>query len=67
MIKTTRSIHDQIAEKLAKKFKTVYKKGEGIDLVTNNRVIEVETPKKHACSRSKTGSAFKESKIFSCE
>ena len=39
------SKHDEIAEKLAKKFKTEYKSDEGIDLVTKNKVIEVETKK----------------------
>ena len=37
-----KSKHDQIAEKLAKKFGTEYKKHKGIDIVTNDRVIEVE-------------------------
>ncbi|HEC92439.1 MAG TPA: hypothetical protein ENI51_05530 [Candidatus Atribacteria bacterium] len=40
-----KSKHDQIAENLAKKFRTKYKKHEGIDIVTDNRVIEVETTK----------------------
>lgn len=39
------SKHDEIAEKLAKKFGTEYKSDKGIDLVTPNRVIEVETKK----------------------
>lgn len=39
------SIHDQIANKLAKKFGTEYKSDKGIDLVLPNRVIEVETKK----------------------
>lgn len=39
------SKHDEIAEKLARKFGTDYKKHKGIDIVTNNRVIEVETKK----------------------
>lgn len=38
-----KTIHDQIAEKLAKKFNTEYKSNKGIDIVTGNRVIEVET------------------------
>jgi len=37
--------HDEIAEKLAKKFNTQYKSQKGIDLVTQDRVIEVETKK----------------------
>lgn len=37
--------HDEIAEKLAKKFNTEYKSPKGIDLVTQNRVVEVETKK----------------------
>lgn len=37
--------HDEIAEKLAKKFNTEYKRTKGIDLVTQDRVIEVETKK----------------------
>ena len=37
--------HDQIAEKLAKEFGAKYKKYKGIDIVTSNRVIEVETTK----------------------
>jgi len=40
-----RSRHDQIAENLAKKFGTEYKKHQGIDIVTKKRVIEVETTK----------------------
>jgi len=39
------SIHDQIANKLAKKFGTEYKSDKGIDLVLSNRVIEIETKK----------------------
>jgi len=38
-----KSKHDQIAEKLADKFGTEYKSDIGIDIVTKNRVIEVET------------------------
>lgn len=37
--------HDEIAEKLAKKFNTQYKAQRGIDLVTQDRVVEVETKK----------------------
>lgn len=37
------SLHDQIAEKLARKFGTEYKKHKGIDIVLPKRVIEVET------------------------
>ncbi len=37
--------HDKIAEKLAKKFNTPYKSQKSIDLVTQGRVIEVETKK----------------------
>lgn len=40
-----KSIHDKIAERLAKKFNTEYKSDKGIDLVTADRVIEVETKK----------------------
>lgn len=40
-----KSRHDQIAERLAKKFGTKYKKHKGIDIVTKNRVIEVEITK----------------------
>ncbi len=40
-----KSKHDQIAEKLAKKFGTEYKKHKGIDIVTKDRVIEVEATK----------------------
>jgi|Deesub1362A_J573_1020465.scaffolds.fasta_scaffold01719_5 hypothetical protein len=40
-----KSRHDQIAENLAKKFGTKYKKHKGIDIVTKKRVIEVETTK----------------------
>ena len=39
------SVHDQIANKLAKKFETKYKSRKGIDLVLPNKVIEVETKK----------------------
>lgn len=39
------SKHDEIANKLAKKFGTEYKPHKGIDLVLPNRVIEVETKK----------------------
>lgn len=38
-----KSKHDQIAEKLADRFKTEYKNDIGVDLVTKDRVIEVET------------------------
>jgi len=37
------TVHDKIAEKLAKKFNTEYKSNKGIDVVTKNRAIEVET------------------------
>jgi hypothetical protein len=37
--------HDEIANKLAKKFNTEYKSNKGIDLVLPKRVIEVETKK----------------------
>ena len=40
-----KSKHDRIAENLAKKFGTEYKKHKGIDIVTKDRVIEVETTK----------------------
>jgi len=40
-----KSRHDQIAENLAKKFGTEYKKHQWIDIVTKKRVIEVETTK----------------------
>jgi len=39
------SKHDQIAKKLAQKLNTDYNKGKGIDIITKNRVIEVETTK----------------------
>lgn len=39
------SKHDEIANKLAKKFGTEYKSDKGIDLVLPDRVIEVETKK----------------------
>ena len=45
-----KSKHDEIAEKLAKNFAAEYKKNKGIDIVTKNRVIEVET-KKNALSQ----------------
>ena len=47
-----KSKHDEIAEKLAKKFGTEYKKSKGIDIVTNDRVIEVEA-KKDSLSQGK--------------
>lgn len=37
--------HNEIANRLAKKFKTVYKSKKGIDLVLPNKVVEVETKK----------------------
>ncbi|MBI5306665.1 hypothetical protein HZB04_03735, partial [Candidatus Wolfebacteria bacterium] len=37
--------HDEIAKKLAKKFHTEYKSNKGIDLVTGDRVVEIETKK----------------------
>ena len=40
-----KSKHDQIAESLAEKFETEYKKHKGIDIVTKDWVIEVETTK----------------------
>jgi hypothetical protein len=42
-LQTSMSKHDKIANNLAKKFGTRYKTRKGIDLVTRNRVIEVET------------------------
>ena len=39
------SKHDEVANKLAKKFKTEYKSDKGIDLVLPKKVIEVETQK----------------------
>jgi len=39
------SRHDEIANKLAKKFKIEYKSDKGIDLVLKDKVIEVETKK----------------------
>jgi len=41
----SKSIHDKIAEKIAKREGTEYKPHEGIDIVTNRRVVEVETKK----------------------
>jgi len=41
----SKSKHDQIAEGLARKFGTEYKKHKGIDIVAKDRVIEVETAK----------------------
>lgn len=38
-----KSKHDKISEKLARKFKTDYKSDKGIDIVTGEKVIEVET------------------------
>lgn len=40
-----KSLHDQIAENLAKKHKVPYKSDKGVDIVTRDRVIEVETKK----------------------
>lgn len=39
------SKHDEIANRLAKKFNAEYKSDKGIDLVKPNRVIEVEVHK----------------------
>ena len=39
------SVHDKIAGKIAKKYGTEYKSDKGIDIVTANKVIEVETKK----------------------
>jgi hypothetical protein len=39
------SKHDEIANKLARKFKTEYKSDRGIDLITRDKVIEIETKK----------------------
>ncbi len=39
------SKHDEVANKLAKKFGTEYKSQRGIDIVLPNKVIEVETKK----------------------
>ncbi len=41
----SKSRHDQIAENIAKKLGVQYKKHRGIDIVTPNRAIEVETTK----------------------
>jgi hypothetical protein len=43
------SKHDEIAKKLAKKFHTDYKSKKGIDLVTQDRVVEIETKKEGIC------------------
>jgi hypothetical protein len=40
----SKSIHDEIAERIAKKLSTEYKAHEGIDIV-KDKVIEVETKK----------------------
>jgi len=39
------TIHDKIAKRLARKFGTEYKSDKGIDIVTAEKVIEVETKK----------------------
>lgn len=39
----SKSKHDQIAERLAKKFGAEYKSDFGIDIVTPSRVVEVES------------------------
>ena len=39
------SKHEEIAKKLARKFKTEYKSDKGIDLVLSNKYIEIETKK----------------------
>lgn len=39
----SKTIHDEIAKRIAKKFNTEYKSDKGIDVVTRNRAIEVET------------------------
>ena len=41
----SKSKHDQVAEALAKKFGVEYKREKGIDIVTSERVVEVETTK----------------------
>jgi arginyl-tRNA synthetase len=46
----SKSIHDEIAERIAKKLGTEYKAHEGIDIV-KDKVIEVET-KKNSLSQS---------------
>lgn len=38
-----RTIHDEIAQRIARKYHTEYKSDKGIDIVTRDRVIEVET------------------------
>lgn len=40
-----KSMHDEIAEKLVKKLWAKYKKNKGIDIVTRNKIIEIETKK----------------------
>lgn len=40
-----KSKHDQVAEKLANKFRTEYKSDKGIDIMTSKRVIEIEVKK----------------------
>ena len=39
----SKTVHDQIAERIARKFHTEYKQNKGIDIVTPRRVVEVET------------------------
>lgn len=41
----TKSKHDTVAKYLASKLRTEYKSDKGIDLVTGNRVVEVEVKK----------------------
>lgn len=39
------SKHDEIANRLARKFHTEYKSDKGIDIVASRKVVEVETKK----------------------
>ncbi len=64
--RVSKTIHDKIAERLAKKFGTEYKKSKGIDIVTKNKVIEVET-KKESIYQSINQVKNLQSKIYCCK
>jgi len=61
-----RSRHDQIAENLAKKFGTEYKKHQGIDIVTKKRVIEVETTKEGIYPGNESDQKITKTQIYGC-
>ena len=60
----TNSQHDEIAEGLAKKFRTKYNRGKGPDIPGRNVVIEVETAANGVKDALRQLSGFKKSRYI---